>query len=274
MRLPWRVPWRCATGMRQFQRFIQRKILAAMDLGLSGKSVLITGASKGIGLACARAFAAEGCHVHLAARDRARLERAKSELLGQATVHAVDLRDGAALRALAQACAEVDILVNNAGDIPGGSLATLDEEKWRHAWELKVFAYINLSRLMYGAMQERKRGVIVNVIGMAAEKPSFDYICGSTANAGLAAFTKALGKGEHGVRVLGVHPPSTRTDRIIQVMKGAAKAKFGDENRYEELRSEGPFAGLIEPEQVADVVVFLASARCAQISGVVLNLGA
>ncbi|HYT47909.1 MAG TPA: short-chain dehydrogenase/reductase [Burkholderiales bacterium] len=246
-----------------------------MDLGLSGKSVLVTGGSKGIGLACAKAFAAEGCHVHLAARDRARLEKTKSELGGRATVHGVDLRDGKALCGLAEACRDVDILVNNAGDIPGGTLASVDEEKWRHAWELKVFAYINLSRSMYARMQARKSGVIVNVIGMAAEKPAFEYICGSTANAGLAAFTKALGKGmkPHGVRVLGVHPPSTRTDRIVTVMKGAAKAKFGDESRYQELAGEGPFAGLIEPEQVADVVAFLASPRCAHLTGVVLNLG-
>jgi 3-oxoacyl-[acyl-carrier protein] reductase len=245
-----------------------------MDLALSAKSVLITGGSKGIGLACARVFAAEGCRVHVAARDRARLEQVKAEL--GATVHAADLRDSKALRLLARTCADVDILVNNAGDIPGGTLESVDEEKWRHAWELKVFSYINLSRELYRAMQARKSGVIVNVIGMAADKPTFEYICGSTANAGLAAFTKSLGKGfgEHGVRVLGVHPPSTRTDRIVQVMKGAAKAKFGDESRYEELRGEGPFAGLIEPEQVADVVAFLASPRCGQISGVVLNLGA
>jgi len=170
----------------------------------------------------------------------------------------------------------VDILVNNAGDIPGGTLASVDEEKWRHAWELKVFAYINLSRLIYERMQARRSGVIVNVIGMAAERPTFEYICGTTANAGLAAFTKALGKGmaEHGVRVLGVHPPATRTDRIVAVMKNAAKAKFGDESRYQELGAEGPFAGLIEPEQVGDFVAFLASPRCAQVSGVVMSLGA
>jgi 3-oxoacyl-[acyl-carrier protein] reductase len=246
-----------------------------MDLGLNGKSVLITGGSKGIGLACAKAFAAEGCQVHLAARDRARLEKAKSEIGARAVVHAVDLRDAGALRALAQTCADVDILVNNAGDIPGGTLESVDEERWRHAWELKVFAYINLSRLMHARMKARGNGVIVNVIGMAAERPSFEYICGATANAGLAAFTKALGKGmaDHRVRVLGVHPPSTRTDRILTVMKGAAKAKFGDENRYPELDGSGPFAGLIEPEQVADVVAFFASPRCGQLSGVVMNLG-
>jgi 3-oxoacyl-[acyl-carrier protein] reductase len=246
-----------------------------MDLGLNGKSVLITGGSKGIGLACARAFAAEGCNVHLAARDAARLEAAKAELNGRATLHPVDLRDGAALCQLAAACADIDILVNNAGDIPGGTLQSVDETRWRHAWELKVFAYINLSRDLHARMSARKAGVILNVIGMAAERPTFEYICGSAGNAALAGFTKALGKGmaDHGVRVLGVHPPSTRTERIVTVMKGAAKAKFGDENRYPEIADSGAFAGMMEPEQVGDVVAFLASPRCAQVSGVVLNLG-
>jgi NAD(P)-dependent dehydrogenase (short-subunit alcohol dehydrogenase family) len=247
-----------------------------MDLKLNGKSVLVTGGSKGIGLACAKAFAAEGCQVHIAARDRVRLEKASAEIGAPAVSHSVDLRDAAALRALAQTCRDVDILVNNAGDIPGGTLESLDEERWRHAWELKVFSYINLSRMMYASMKARGSGVIVNVIGMAAERPSFEYICGSAGNAGLAAFTKALGKAmaDDGVRVLGVHPPSTRTDRILSVMKGAAKAKFGDEGRWKELDGSGPFAGLIEPEQVADVVAFLASPRCGQLSGMVLNLGA
>ncbi len=246
-----------------------------MDLGLNGKSVLVTGGSKGIGLACAKAFAAEGCEVHVAARDRVRLDEAKAEIGARAVAHSVDLRDAGALRSLARTCADVDILVNNAGDIPGGTLESVDEERWRHAWELKVFGYINLCRLIYGRMKARRSGVIVNVIGIAAEHPSFEYICGSAGNAGLAAFTKALGKGmtEHGVRVLGVHPPSTRTDRILTVMKGAAKAKFGDEKRWKELDGSGPFAGLIEPAQVADMVTFLASVRCAQLSGIVVNLG-
>jgi 3-oxoacyl-[acyl-carrier protein] reductase len=247
-----------------------------MDLRLKGKSVLITGGSKGIGLAAAKAFAAEGCRIHLAARDRGRLDKAKGELGAEAAVHCVDLRDGAALRKLAADCAGVDILVNNAGDIPGGDLETIDEAKWRHAWELKVFGYVNLTRELYARMRARGAGVIVNVIGMAGEAPSFEYVCGSTANAGLGAFTKAMGKGSlaHGVRVLGVHPPATRTDRILAVMKAAAKAKFGDENRYAELAGSAPFGQMIEPEQVADAVVFLASPRAGRLSGVMLNLGA
>ena len=247
-----------------------------MNLELKEKSVLITGGSKGIGLACAKAFAAEGCRVQIASRSREKLAQAAKAIGGDARVHVADLRDGNALRALAEACADVDILVNNAGDIPGGTIEAIDEAKWRHAWELKLFGYINLTREVYARMKARKAGVIVNVIGMAGENPSFEYVCGSTANAGLAAFTKAMGKASaaSGVRVLGVHPPATRTDRIIPLMKAAAKEKLGDENRWEELIGTGSFGHMIEPEQVADTVVFLASARAGKLSGVVLNLGA
>ena len=245
-----------------------------MDLRLKGKSVLITGGSKGIGLACAKAFAAEGCRVHVASRNKDTLEAAARAIGGEA--HVADLRDGKALRALADACAEVDILVNNAGDIPGGTIEAVDEPKWRHAWELKVFGYVNLTRELFARMKERKAGVIVNVIGMAGEHPSFEYVCGSMANAGLGAFTKAMGKGSPacGVRVLGVHPPATRTDRIIPLMKAAAKDKLGDENRWEELIGTGSFGQMIEPEQVADMVAFLASPRAGKLSGVMVNLGA
>ena len=242
-----------------------------MDLGLKGKSVLVTGGSKGIGLACAKSFAAEGCRLHLAARDKDRLAQTAKSLGGDVRTYSVDLRDSGALKRLADECASVDILINNAGDIPGGTIETVDEAKWRHAWELKVFGFINLTRELYPRMKARKSGVIVNVIGMAGETHPFEYICGAAANAGLAAFTKAMGKGarEHGVRVVGLHPPSTRTDRIITLMKASAKAKWGDESRYEEL-----MGNVIEPEQVGDTVCFLASPRAGQLSGVVLNMGA
>ena len=242
-----------------------------MDLGLKGKSVLVTGGSKGIGLACAKAFAAEGCRLHLASRDKERLAQAAKTVGGEVKIHPADLRNAEQLKKLAADCGDIDILVNNAGDIPGGTLEALDDAKWRHAWELKVFGFINLTRELYPRMKARKSGVIVNVIGMAGESHPFEYICGAAANAGLAAFTKAMGKGsrEHGVRVLGVHPPSTKTDRIITLMKASAKAKWGDESRYQEL-----MGNVIEPEQVGDTVCFLASPRAGQLSGVVLNMGA
>ena len=84
---------------------------------------------------------------------------------------------------LADECADIDILVNNAGAIPGGDIAAIDEARWREAWDLKVFGYINMTRRFYALMRERKKGVIVNILGAAGENPDFDYIAGSSGNA-------------------------------------------------------------------------------------------
>src|SRR2546425_8249818 len=213
-----------------------------MDLGLKGKTVLITGGSKGIGLACATSFAAEGCDLHLAARNRELLETVRRTIRGahsgvDVSLHAVDLRDGTALHDLATACGDSDILVNNAGDIPGGTIESLDESKWRHAWELKLFGYINLTRELFRRMKARKRGVIVNNIGMAGENPTLEYLCGGAANAGLAALTKGMGKSprEHGVRGPGGHPPPPRPHPILPPLKAQAEGQFRDASRHQEL---------------------------------------
>ncbi len=249
-----------------------------METGLKGKSVLITGGSKGIGLACAKAFAAEGANLHIASRDAAKLAEAKAEILKVAkvevTIHACDLSKPGSAKALAAACGVPDVLVNNAGAIPGGSIETIDEARWRESWELKLFGYINLTREMLTPMMQRKSGVIVNVIGMAGVKPSFDYICGATANAALNAFTKGVGAGSvnHGVRVLGVNPAATRTDRIITLTKARAKTTFGDESRWEELLSNMPFGRVAHAEEVADTVVYCASERASYLSGMMIDI--
>jgi len=246
-----------------------------MDLGLRGKTALITGASKGIGLACARSFAAEGANVRLAARSADLLAAAADEIGAKfgvrADTHVVDLRAPGAAKKLAAEAGPIDVLVNNAGDISGGLLEAVDEEKWRHAWELKVFGFIDLTREVLAGMQARRRGVIVNVIGMAGVTHPAEYICGTAGNAALEAFTKGVGKGsmKHDVRVLGLHPGATMTDRIISLNKTLAQQKFGDESRWEELLKG---VRIHQPEQVADTVVFLASERASHLSGVVLNL--
>lgn len=250
-----------------------------MDLRLRGKTVLITGGSKGIGAACARSFAAEGCNLILVARNQALLQQVQADIAAKQGVKvdacSADLREPADLKRTAELCREADILVNNAGDIPAGTIETLDDAKWRHAWELKVFAYISLSREAYASMKQRRSGVIVNVIGMFGERPSYDYLCGSAANAGLAAFTKALGVEsiKFGVRVIGVNPPSTRTERVDIVRRAAARQRYGDESRTADLVKDGVFLPAIDPEQVADAVVYIASPRASQLSGIVVNLG-
>lgn len=249
-----------------------------MDMGLSGKSVLITGASKGIGLACAKAFAAEGCEIHLASRDAGRLEEAKKAVqaagASKVTVHVSDLSKRGAAEALAAACGRIDVLVNNAGAIPGGSVTAVDEARWRDAWDLKVFGYINMTRQVLPAMEARGDGAIVNVIGLAGAKPSYDYICGAAGNAALMAFTRGVGAGatNKGVRVVGVNPTATRTDRIVTLNKARAKTTFGDESRWEEMMTNLPFGRICEPEEVADLVVYCASAKASYLSGTVIDI--
>ena len=123
-------------------------------------------------------------------------------------------------------------------------------------------------------MKERGSGVIVNVIGGAGRSPRYDYVCGGTGNAALMAFTGAVGgrSVEWGVRVFGINPAQTRTDRIISLSKTRAKIKFGDEARWEEMLTGLPLNRLIEPDEIANAAAFLASPACGYVSGTVLDV--
>jgi NAD(P)-dependent dehydrogenase (short-subunit alcohol dehydrogenase family) len=253
-----------------------------MDLELRGKSVLITGASKGIGLACARGFAAEGANVHLAARNTAAMDAAAEELRKKykvdATVHTVDLASTQNAVALGEKCGSVDVLVNNAGAIPQGSLTQLTDERWRKAWDLKVFGFFNLTREIYQRMCERGSGVIVNVIGAAGENHRSNYIAGTTGNASLIAFTRALGgeSVDHGVRVVGVNPGRILTERQIDHIQDRAEKQLGDRGRWKEILAKMsetlPFKRTGDPSEVSDLVCYLASARASYISGTVVAI--
>ncbi len=248
-----------------------------MDLELTGKTAVVTGGSKGIGLAVAQGLAAEGCALHLAARTAADLEAARDAIAQRhnvpLTLHACDLSDSAAQADLFAACGDADILINNAGAIPGGDLASVDEATWREAWDLKVFGFINLCRHFHGAMTARGGGVIVNVIGLAGDRPNAGYIAGSAGNAALMQFTCALGGAsvDQGVRVVGVNPGATETDRMLTMLRGRAEVALGDPERWREMLKGEPQGRAGQPEEIADLVVFLASARASWISGTVIN---
>lgn len=249
-----------------------------MDLELAGKTILITGASRGIGRAIAGAFAAEGCHLHLAARTAADLETLRAELASRhqirVTLHPCDLSRPDAQARLGELADEVDILVNNAGAIPRGTVEELDDTKWRASWELKVFGYIGLCRAFYPVMCRRGSGVIVNVIGTAGLRPRASYAAGSVGNAGLMALTRALG-GEsidRGVRVVAINPGPIATDRLIELQRYAAERKFGDPERWPEMLEGLPGGRAGTPEECANAVLFLASPRASWINGVVLQV--
>lgn len=250
-----------------------------MDLGLKGKRALVTGASQGIGRACAESLAREGCHLDLAARRPEGLEAARKQLSSYGVdiaIHPVDLTQRGAARNLAEKCANVDILVNNAGNTPRGTLLEVDEEAWRQGWELKIFGYINLTRELYRGMVARKAGVIVNVIGIGAEKLEYAYAAGSTGNAALVAFTRAIGSVslDFGVRVLGVSPGWVETEKSKGGLRRRAEKELGDAERWPELTKGWPRGFLIRPQEIGDVVAFAASARASALSGTIVTVDA
>ncbi len=249
-----------------------------MEVNLKGKSVLITGASKGIGLVIAETLAAEGCNLHLAARDEAAMEVLAAKLMREhgvkVAIYRRDLGLTADVESLGKACAHVDILVNNAGDIPVGTITDIDSETWRKAWDVKVYGYIDLTRIIYPHMCARKSGVIVNIVGAAAKMPNHRYIAGCMANIALNMFTQCLG-GEsmrHGVRVVAINPGPTVPGRHLEHVKARAKRLLGDENRWPELHAKFPSGRPAHASEVAEMVAFLASDRAGFISGAAIEV--
>lgn len=249
-----------------------------MDLRLASSKVVITGASKGIGLAVAQAFAAEGCELFISARSGALLEENAAAIRDKyktgVGVMAADLSQSLAQQALFDAFPDADILINNAGDLPAGTIEQVGEAQWREAWDLKVFGYINLSRLYYGRMKARSGGVIINIIGATGDRVDFNYISGATGNAALMAFSRALGSRSlnDGIRVAALNPGPVTTDRMVKLNKRKAERTLGSADRWEELNRSLPLSRPATVEEIADTTVFLASPRSSYTSGAILTI--
>lgn len=249
-----------------------------MDLGLDGLNALVTGSSKGIGLAVAKTLAEEGCNVHLTARTGADLEQAKAEIAKVSNrsveIHPTDLSNSSNIPPLLEACGPLDILVNNAGAIPGGDIEAVDEARWREAWDLKVFGYVNMTRQVYAAMKAGKGGTIVNVIGLAGERPWSTYIAGAAGNSGLIGFTRAMGGSSlaDGIRVVAVNPGLVETERMTTLLRTRAESELGDPERWREFMKDAPLGRAASAQEVANAVVFLASGRSSFTSGTTLSI--
>jgi NAD(P)-dependent dehydrogenase (short-subunit alcohol dehydrogenase family) len=186
----------------------------------------------------------------------------------------LDITAPAAVEKIMAFAGDADVLINNAGSIPGGNLWDVDEQLWRSGWELKVFGYINLIRAMYPVMKARRAGVILNNIGSGGENFDFNYVAGTTGNAALMAFTRALGGKslEDGIRVVGVNPGAVATDRIEKILKTRARQSLGDEARFTDLLKNYPLGRAAHVREVADLFVFLASPRSGYTSGTIVTV--
>lgn len=249
-----------------------------MDLMLRGKKILITGASQGIGEGLAEVFAEEGCALHLVARSGDKMEALAEHLRNKHKVEVVtqaqDIAQANAAEKVSKAAGRIDVLVNNAGAIPGGDLWQVDTQAWRKGWDVKVFGYIDFCRAFYASMKAIGNGVILNNIGNGGENHDFRYIAGSTGNAALMAFTRALGgcSLDDGIRVVGINPGPVATDRIVNIMKKRAKEQFGDKSFYTKLLSNYPLGRAAEIREVADLFAFLASPRSSYTSGTIVTI--
>ena len=244
-----------------------------MDLGLKDKKVLITGGSKGIGLACAKAFIAEGAKVALVSRSKENLDKAKASLR-EAYVIAADLVDAAAAASMVERVEKefgpIDILVNSAGAAKRTDADDLTPAAWRAGMDAKYFSYINVIDPLIKKMGKRGRGVVVNVIGAGGKVASPTHLAGGAANAALMLATAGLAYAyaSKGVRVVGLNPGVTKTERVAQGLKAEAKrANVSEEQAYKQMVARLPMGKPAEPEEIADIVVFAASERGRYLNG-------
>jgi NAD(P)-dependent dehydrogenase (short-subunit alcohol dehydrogenase family) len=255
-----------------------------MDLKLKGKHVLITGASKGIGYACAEAFAQEGANVSLVARDLGNLTAAQTKLQQQypgveVAVYSADLIDHHAAQATldkAQArLGDVDVLVNSAGAAKRTPAAELTPQAWRDALDAKFFSYINMMNPVAQQMAKRGEGTIVNVIGAGGKTASPIHLPGGSANAALMLATAGMAAayGPQGIRVNAVNPGQTLTERLKEGLAVICKQEGIEmEEALKRSTARVPLGRLATAEEIAQAVVFLASDQASYITGVNINM--
>jgi NAD(P)-dependent dehydrogenase (short-subunit alcohol dehydrogenase family) len=254
-----------------------------MDLKLTGKTALVTGASEGIGKAIALGLAKEGVDVAICARRREPLEAAAKEIADETGRKVVaiptDLTEAAQAEAFVKkAHAElgrIDILVNNAGSAPGGVLETLSEDDWSQALQLKFMGYVRCLRYALPIMVAQGGGRVVNLIGNDGRKPSYWEIAPGAANAAGYNLTLALAGqyGKDGISFVAVNPGPVRTERWAGLVKAMARDMNLSYEEADKLAPASiPLGRIAETSEVANLVIMLASPIAHFVSGTMIEI--
>jgi NAD(P)-dependent dehydrogenase (short-subunit alcohol dehydrogenase family) len=253
-----------------------------MDLKLKDKIVVVTGASKGIGRACAEAFANEGAKVALVSRSRANLDAALASWPNGAPAPltvAADMGDAAQAERMAATIESdlgaIDILVNSAGAARRYAPADLNAEAWRDAMDAKFFSYIHPIDAVLKRMLARGRGAIVNIIGMGGKVASPVHLPGGSANAALMLATVGLAGafGSQGIRINAINPGATLTGRVEEGLKAESRMTgLSEAELLARNQARIPLGRLGLPEEVAQVALFLASDRASYVTGAIVPM--
>lgn len=260
-----------------------------MDLGLSKKVVLVTGGSKGIGLACARAFAKEGARVAIVSRDPANLARAREQLASEGLqVHLTraDLHEAHSaadvVEEVSTAVGPIDILINSSGAARRYDPELLDADAFKATMEAKYFPYIYPQQEVLKRMVQRIKngeiaepGAIVNIIGMGGKFASDIHIAGGAANAALMLATVGLAHyhARYGIRINAINPGSTLTERLQEAVQLEAQRQGVDAAQaLASGEAKVPLGRYAKPEEIADVALFLASRRASYVTGALIPM--
>ena len=248
-----------------------------MNLELNGNVALITGATRGLGAASARALASEGADLFLTGRDNDLLEQVAAELRGhgnEVVVQGADLTEPDTAEEVTKAArgqfSRVDILVNCAGSSQGGVFWEIPDKVWEDSLALKFMGTMRMIRAVLPGMREQRYGRIVTVVGNTGKQPGARLLPGSTANAALLALIKGLANevAAEGITLNAVNPGPTRTERWTNMMAGFAEADDTTPAAVEQtFMDQVPTGRLGEPDEIARLVTFLASKHAGHITG-------
>src|SRR3954463_6342357 len=249
-----------------------------MELLLKDRVVLITGGSKGIGLACAHAFLREGARIAIASRDESNLESAGAQL-GKVLLIKADLsRSDDAAHMLRQAEASlgpIDVLINSAGAAKRYPPDELNAQAWHAAMDAKYFTYVHAMDVVLPSMRARKRGNVVNIIGTGGKVASPIHLPGGAANSALMLASVGLAAvyGKYGVRINAINPGATLSDRIREALELEAAAKGTTvQKALDQGQARVPLGRYADPADIARVALFLASDQAAYVTGAVIPM--